>query len=89
MDPPDIFEAVIYTRGPCPTPSGLAVGSVYVEIEGLSSHELIFISVLAISNETKKKMRRPQSFEKKEKIERVFFFFPLLRGNIVNRTKYC
>ena len=41
MDPPDIFEAVTYTRWPCPTPSGLAVGRVYVEIEGLSPHEQI------------------------------------------------
>ena len=27
MDPPDIFETVIYSRWPCRTPSGLAVGS--------------------------------------------------------------
>ena len=26
MDPPDVFEAVIYTRWPCPTPSELTVG---------------------------------------------------------------
>ena len=42
MDPPDIFEAVTYTLWPCPTPSGLAVGQVYIEIARPSSHELFF-----------------------------------------------
>ena len=48
-----IFEAVIYARWLCPTPTGMAVGSVYVEIKGLSSHELIFMSVMTICNEQK------------------------------------
>ena len=37
MDLPDAFEAVIYSRWSCPTPSGFALGGVYVEIEGLST----------------------------------------------------
>ena len=50
MDPPDIFEAVIYIHWPCPTRSGLAVSWFYVEIEGLSSRELFLIRVLTIFN---------------------------------------
>ena len=46
MDPPGIFEAVIYIHRPCPTRTGLAVGGFYAEIEGLSSRELFLISVL-------------------------------------------
>ena len=58
---PDIFEVVMYIRWPCPTPSGLAVGGVYVPIKGLSSHELIFISVLtncAACSRVKKKKKK-------------------------------
>ena len=46
----DIFEAAIYIHRPCPTRTGLAVGCFYVEIEGLPSRELFFISVLTIFN---------------------------------------
>ena len=50
MDPPDMFEAVIYLHWPCPTRSGLAVGWFCVEIEGLSSRELFLISALTVFN---------------------------------------
>ena len=50
MDPPDIFEAIIYIHRPFPTRTGLAVGCFYVEIEGLSSRELFLIGVLTIFN---------------------------------------
>ena len=50
MDPPDIFEAVINTCCPCPTPNGFAVGRVHVHIERRSSHELTFINALTIFN---------------------------------------
>ena len=73
MDPPDIFEAVTSNSWACPSPNGLAVGSVYVEIERLSSHELIFISVLTICNE-KKKLRRPHPSKNKQ--TNVFPLFP-------------
>ena len=42
---PDIFEAVIYLHCPCPTRSGLTVRCFCVEIEGLSSRELISVGV--------------------------------------------
>ena len=78
MDPPDIFEAVIYIRWSCRTPSGLAVGSVSVEIERRSSHELIYISLLTLCNRKKKTIFAACSRwrEKKEKIKRFFSFFP-------------
>ena len=46
MDQRDIFGVVIYISYICRTPGGLAVGCVNVEIERLSSNELIFIGVL-------------------------------------------
>ena len=41
-DPHDIFEAVIHIHWTRPTASRLTVGCFYVEIERLSSHELLF-----------------------------------------------
>ena len=46
-----MFETAIYIHWPCPTRSGLTVGSLIVEIKGVSSHELKFISVLTVCNE--------------------------------------
>ena len=74
MDPPDIFEDVIYIRWPGRTPSGLAAGRVYVEIERRSSHELISISVLTICNQ-KKRIAPPAAVGKKEKKSTLFFCF--------------
>ena len=51
MDPSDLFETAICTNWPFLTPSGLVTGGVYVEIEGLSSHELVFVGVLTTYNE--------------------------------------
>ena len=62
MDPPHIFEAIIYIHRPCPKRSGLAVGSFYVEIEGPSSRELFLIGVITIFN-VKAKFRRVQQRE--------------------------
>ena len=58
MDPPDMFEVVIYTLWPCPTLSGLAADWTDVEVESLSSHELNFISVF---NATRKKQIAPSA----------------------------
>ena len=77
MDPPDIFEAVIYTRWPCRTPSGLTVGCVYVEIERRSSHELVSISALTIC--TQKKQIAPPAAVGEKKIKRFFSSFPKRR----------
>ena len=41
-EPHDTFETVIYTHWAYPVRSGLTVGLFYVEIEGLSSLELMF-----------------------------------------------
>ena len=59
MDPPDIFEAVIYSRWPCPTQSGLAVG-------WFMSRSTVYrrMSVLTIQDD-KKKMRCLQPFDSK------------------------
>ena len=76
MDPPDISEAVICTRWPCPTPTGLAVGGVYVEIERLSSHKLNFFSVFDNLQREENKFRHPQPFEnRQDKIKPFFPFF--------------
>ena len=48
LEPPGIFEAVIYIHRPCPSTTGVAVVCFYVEIEGLSSRELFLISMLTI-----------------------------------------
>ena len=80
MDQPDIFEAAIYIRRPCWTPGWLAVGSVNVEIERRSSHELASISVLTICKQ-KKQIATPAAVqgEKKEEIKHVFSFLPQRR----------
>ena len=65
MGPPDIFDAAICSRRPCPTLSGLAVG--YVEIETLSWHELSFIKVLTSCNEKKTSCAACSRKEKRKK----------------------
>ena len=67
LNTPDIFKAVINTRRSCPTPSGLAVGCVHVEIEGLSPYELIFISVLTSCKRDKTQIVPPAAVSKKKK----------------------
>ena len=76
MDSPDIFEAVIYIRWPYRTPSGFAVGWVYVEIERRSSYELVSIIVLTICNQ-KKLIAPPAAVGKKKgKKSNILPFFP-------------
>ena len=82
MDPHDIFEAVIYIRWPCRTPSELAVACVYVEIERRSTHELVYISVLTVCKQ-KKQIAPPAAVGGKKKKQTLFLFFPTaaVRGN--------
>ena len=68
MDPPDIFEAVIYTRW-LTLPDTKRVGrglSVSRDRTCIATHALFVISVLTICNE-KNKSRRLQPFEKMER----------------------
>ena len=71
MDPRDIFEAVTCLRSPCPTPSGLTVDWDHVEIEGLASHELIFL--WACCQFTTKKTNSPVNNVNRSNIH---FYFP-------------
>ena len=88
MHPPDIFKDAIYIVWPGPTPSGLAVGCIYVEIERQSSHELVSISVLTINLQPEKKTKQCRlqpllGKKKKKKTNHSLYIFstPAVRGN--------
>ena len=96
MAPPDIFEAVICARWPRSTPSGLAVGWVYVEIEGLSSNGLTFMSVsTTIYNERTSCAARSCLQQQNKNTHNLFFptaavrdsIRLLLESNILERKK--
>ena len=74
MDPPDIFEAVIYIRWPCQRPSGFAVGWFYVENERRTLYELVYIAVLTISNQ-RRQIAPPAAVRWEKNKSNILLFF--------------
>ena len=81
MEPPDIFEAVIYMRWPCRTPSSLAVGYVFVEIKRRSSRAGYYHRV----DNLRARILNCAACSSWEKNKQIFFsFFPTaaVRGTV-------
>ena len=74
----------------CPTRTGLAVGCLFVEIEGLSSRELFLISVLTSFNVKAQVPPRHSNVNKSSYIEKQTFFsrFPHSGGTTVSSAGF-
>ena len=72
MGPSDIFEAVIYTRWPCPTPSGFRGPSVCRDRAPIVARADFYERVDKLQRE--KQFSPPATVGRKEEKIKVYFF---------------